>query len=251
MIIQNQRLLVFGLNEAAVQLMTCKVVNVQKEYVKYYGISFDSVSPTYYPLECQLVELLSYLVGEYSLFKSTITGDSLFYDTLKNIISNKDFNIIAYSIDYILKLEEEIITLNNKLLKIEDKNKKSDNIIKKISDLKEEIKINFLRTQNLIISKSFDSQISKVTNLETLEDTRRKLSNIKSYLGYAEGYVFFEDYYTLKMNELEHIYNILENGGTETALYLSNNKKSSLFLTIVKTIKKLLKINEKVSREEN
>ena len=70
-----------GLNEASVQLMASKVLAIPKEYVKYFNISFETNSPTYYPLECCLVNQLAYLYGEEVLFESTINSN----DNLKNI----------------------------------------------------------------------------------------------------------------------------------------------------------------------
>lgn len=241
--IQALKPLGFGLNEAAVQLITSKVIGITKEYVKYFGISFDSVSPSYYPLECHLTNLLSYLVGENVLFKSTLNASSLFENTLKSVISKKNYIIISNSIDYILNLEEEISKLNNKLIHIDNINKKADNIIVKITELKEEIKVNFLRTQNLIISSYFDLQINNIKNLEELENYRKKLSGIKNHLGFAEGYTFFDDYYCFKMGQLEHIYNILENGGSETAIDIMPKYKNSFFFNIIKNIKILININ--------
>ena len=67
-----------GLNEAAVQLMASKVNGIPKEYVKYFGISFETISPSYYPLECCLVNQLAYLVGEDVLFESTLNSNDNF-----------------------------------------------------------------------------------------------------------------------------------------------------------------------------
>ncbi len=50
-----------GLNEAAVQLIASKINGIPKDYVKYFGISFETTSPSYYPLECCLVNQLAYL----------------------------------------------------------------------------------------------------------------------------------------------------------------------------------------------
>ena len=41
-----------ALNEAAVQLMASKIIGIEKDFVKYYGLSFETTSPSYYPLEC-------------------------------------------------------------------------------------------------------------------------------------------------------------------------------------------------------
>ena len=146
---------------------------------------------------------------------------------------------IQNAIDEILFAEEDIIKLNNKIALIDDRNKKVDDMVKKIDDLKEKIKVTFLRTQNLIISSYFDKAFLNITNLEELENYRKKLYDIKSYLGFAEGYTFFNDYYIEKMSQLEHKYNILENGGTETALHIKPKKESKI-MTLFRKIKHLL-----------
>lgn len=228
-----------GLNEAAVQLMSSKMNAIPKEYVKYFGISFETISPSYYPLECCLVNELAYLVGEDILFESTLKSNDVFKETFINLTSPKAFVAIQNAIDDILFAEEDIIKLNNKISQTDDRNKKVDNMVQKIDELKNEIKLTFLRTQNLIVSSYFDKAFTKISNLEELENYRRKLYNFKDFLGYAEGYTFFNDYYVEKMAQLEHKYNVLENGGIETALY-SNLKKDNKLIALFKAIRKLL-----------
>lgn len=228
-----------GLNEAAVQLMSSKMNAIPKEYVKYFGISFETISPSYYPLECCLVNELAYLVGEDILFESTLKSNDVFKETFINLTSPKAFVAIQNAIDDILFAEEDIIKLNNKISQTDDRNKKVDNMVQKIDELKNEIKLTFLRTQNLIVSSYFDKAFTKIYNLEELENYRRKLYNFKDFLGYAEGYTFFNDYYVEKMAQLEHKYNVLENGGIETALY-SNLKKDNKLIALFKAIRKLL-----------
>ena len=46
-----------ALNEAAVQLMASKAIGIKKDFVKYFGLSFETISPSYYPLECCLVNM--------------------------------------------------------------------------------------------------------------------------------------------------------------------------------------------------
>ena len=202
-----------GLNEAAVQLMASKIIGIEKESVKYFGINFETSSPSYYPLECCLVEQLAYLIGEDVLFESTINSNDNFKNKMIETVSYKSFMAIQNAIDEILYHEEEIIKINNKIASIDDRNKKVDNMLKRIQDLKNEITLTFMRTQNLIISSYFDNTFNSITNLENLEMFRRKLYHFKDYLGSAEGYTFFNDYYIQKMDELEKNYNLLENGG--------------------------------------
>ena len=239
-----------GLNEAAVQLMASKGIGKEKESVKYFGINFSTSSPSYYPLECCLVEQLAYLIGEDVLFESTINSNDNFKNKFAEVTSYKTFMAIENALDEILYHEEEIVKLNNKIANIEDRNKKVDNMFKKIQELKDEITLTFMRTQNLIISSYFDSSFNNITNLENLELFRRKLYHFKDYLGSAEGYTFFNDYYIKKMDELEKKYNLLENGGIDTSMIVIP-KKTNKIIAIFRAIKKLLFRNSEEKEKNN
>ena len=155
------------------------------------------------------------------------------------VLTPKSFLAIQNAIDDILYAEEDIIKLNNKITQVDDRNKKIDGMLKKIDELKNEITLTFMRTQNLIISSYFNNAFNNISNLEELENYRKKLYTFKDYLGFAEGYTFFNDYYVEKMSQLEHKYNILENGGLETAINI-RTKKVSKFRMIINAIKKIL-----------
>ena len=75
-----------------------------------------------------------------------------------------------------------------------------------------------MQTQNLIIQDFFDFEFNNISNLEQLEEFRRKLLKFESLIGRTDGYVFYDNYCTETMNKLEHKSNMLENGGNETAL---------------------------------
>lgn len=227
-----------ALNEAAVQLMSSKILGIPKEYVKYFNISFETNSPSYYPLECCLVNQLAYIVGEDILFESTITTNNNFKQKLIEAIGYKQFMEIQNSLDKILTCEEEIIKINNKILQIDDRNKKVDNLINKINAFKNSITNIFIKTQNLIVSSYFDKAFHDIVDLEGVENYRRKLYNFKDYLGATDGYTFFNDYYVDKMIALEDKYNLLENISTSNSLYLIK-KKESKFFKVLKYIKSL------------
>ena len=238
-----------GLNEAAVQLMASKINAIPKEYVKYFGISFETISPSYYPLECCLVNQLAYFTGEDILFESTLNSNDNFKNKLSEIISTKSFMAIQNAIDDILLSEENIIKLNNKISETDDRNKKIDGMVQKIDELKNEITLTFLRTQNLIISSYFDKTFNDITNLEQVENYRKKLYNFKNYLGFAEGYTFFNDYYVKKMNALEDKYNSIENGEVELSLKLITKKENKL-IALFRAIKKLI-FGEKTQKDSD
>lgn len=227
-----------GLNEAAVQLMSSKVLGIPKEYVKYFNLSFETTSPTYYPLECCLVNQLGYIVGEDVLFDSTINSNDNFKKKMIEFTSNKAFMEIQNSIDDILCTEENIIKINNKIIQNDNSNKKVDNMINKVNSLKKNITSTFIKTQNLIISSYFDKAFYNIKTLEDIENYRKKLYNFKDYLGSTEGYTYFNNYYVNKMVDLENKYNLLENSAIDNSLYLIKNK-DSIVLKLIRYIRKI------------
>jgi len=231
-----------GLNEASVQLMSSKINKIPKESVKYFGINFETNSPSYYPLECCLVNQLAYLIGEDILFDSTFNSNDNFKNEFSKLVSPKTFLTIQSAIDEILYLEEDIVKLNNKIAQIDDRNKRIDGMLRKIDELKSEITLTFMRTQNIIISSYFNNTFNTISNLEELETYRKKLYSFKNYLGVTDGYSFFNNYYVSKMEQLEIKYNAFENGeiyNLETSLEVIS-KKDNVFIQLLKTIKKII-----------
>ena len=231
-----------GLNEAAVQLMASKVLAIPKEYVKYFNITFETTSPSYYPLECCLVSQLAYLIGEDVLFESTINSNDTFKNKFIELTNAKTFMNIEDNIDKILMSEEEIIKINNKIATMDDNSKKIDVMNKKIENFKSHITSTFIKTQKLITSSYFDNVFNSITDLEGVEKYRQKLYNFKDYLGSTAGDTFFNDYYVNKMMALEEKYNYLENTSVENvvddSMYLTKKKSSKLldFFNFIKSL---------------
>ena len=133
---------------------------------------------------------------------------------------------------------------------VSDRNKKIDGMLKKIDELKSEIMLTLMRTQNLIISSYFDKAFENISNLEEVENYRRKLYTFKDYLGCTEGYTFFNDYYVNKMEQLENKYNALENGNVENAIKLITKKESKI-ISFFKALKKLIFGEKNVTEKIN
>lgn len=133
---------------------------------------------------------------------------------------------------------------------VSDRNKKIDGMLKKIDELKSEIMLTFMRTQNLIISSYFDKAFENISTLEEVENYRRKLYTFKDYLGCTEGYTFFNDYYVNKMEQLENKYNALENGNVENAIKLITKKESKI-ISFFKALKKLIFGEKNVTEKIN
>lgn len=240
----NFKIVGMGLNEAAVQYITSKIIGIEKDYVKYFGISFRTISPSYYPLECNLIEQMTYITGETVLYDSTFTSNDKFKNTFIRLTSEKTYDDIEYYIDQILELEENIIKLNNKSSTFEERNKTVDKIVSKADNCKNKITEYFEKAQNLIIKNYFDKAFKSISNLEELDNYRRKLDHYGELIGRTDNYTFFDDYYTEKMSQLEHKSNVLENGGIETAL---EYKKPNKFVSWLRAIKNFVTGENKVA----
>ena len=224
-----------GLNEAAVQYMSSLIVGIDADFEKYYNITLYTPSPSYYPVECSLLNEIAYFTGTDVIFKSTLFSNDDFKNLIISMSSEKTYYKISFFIDKILKLEELIVNLNNKISLLEDGSTKIDAISLKISNLKEKISKYYFEAQNLIIKEFFDFEFSNITNLEQLENFRHKIYKFSNFIGSNNEYTFFDNYYIEMMNKLEHKCNILENGGTETAL--SRKSVNPLFAFFKKIFK--------------
>ena len=233
----NLKIVGMGLNEAAVQYVTSKIIGIEKDYVKYFGVSFRTISPSYYPLECNLIEQMTYITGESVLYDSTFTSNDKFKNAFIKLTSEDTYDKVEYYIDQILDLEENIIKLGNKFSSFDEKNKKVDKIVSKTENCKSKIAEYYEKAQNLIIKNYFDKAFKLISNLEELDNYRRKLEHYGELIGRTDNYTFFDDYYTEKMSALEHKSNVLENGGIETAL---EYKKPNKFVSWIRAIKNLL-----------
>lgn len=216
-----------ALNEAAVQLMTSKVIQNENDIVTYYNITFPTTSPNYYPLQCNLVNQMAYITGEYSLFESALLSNNTFKDNYIAQTSSKVYLAIINNLDKLMTLEEKLIKLNNELNSYD--NNRVYILNNKIEALKRNISNTFLKTQNLILCSYFDKAFENINTFEDLENYRRKLYNFKSYIGYTEGYNFFNNYYICKMNALEKRYNYIETYG-ENLFPITRKAKKSLNL---------------------
>lgn len=223
-----------ALNEAAVQIMTSKAMDIENDIVTYYNITFSTISPNYYPLECNLVSQMAYITGEYSLFESTILSNNTFKDKYISETSQKAYYEIVKNLDKLMELQEKLINLTNSLNNMDSSNTFILN--NKIEICKKNITNSFIKTQNLILCSYFDKAFDKISTFEDLENYRRKLYNYKHFIGITEGYNFFNNYYIDKMNLLEKKYNYLETYGENIFPIVRNRKKS---LTLFSKIKNM------------
>ena len=228
----NMRPYGLSINEAAVQYTASWIIGVEPDFEKYYDISFFTPSPSYYPLECALLNQIIYFTGNDVLFKSVLFSTDDFKNKIVELTSEEVYTKFITYFDKLLQSEENVIKLNSKISLLEDGNSKYAKYVKKLSKLKHKIVDTFFNIQNLIIPSFFNSEFNNINNLEELEHFRHKLYKFSDIIGNIENYNFFDCYYAETMNKLEHKCNILENGGTETAL--SSDSGYSFFALIRK-----------------
>lgn len=237
-----------GMNEAAVQLATSKALKNEPDSVKYFDISFDTISPNCYPLECCLINQMAYITGEYILFDSTFNSTDDFKNKFISLTDEDTFDKVQNNFDKLLKYEEDLIILNNKLESA--RTSTAVNLNDKINKTKENIRKVFFDTQDSILKSYFDYAFDEIEDLEAVENFRRKLYNYKNIVGKNDNYSFYTKYYIEMMAKLEEKYNAIENG--------TFNKKSSLsvistnkFTIILNAIKNLFYSPKQESIDKN
>ena len=232
-------------NEGAVQLATAKTLNQEQDIVKYYDISLPTTSPTCYPLLCNLVQQLAYLIGEDSLFESTFFSTDQFKLNSINSCGKKSFLKIQDNLDKILNIEGKIIVLNHRLIEDDCEGMKAQKVANKIANLKQELKNAFLETQNIIFTSYFDQEFQKLSTTEAIEVYRAKLYNYKNYIGITENYHVFNDYYIDKMAALEERYEAILNN--IALVVVKDSKLANLF----RSLRKLFSWNTNKLNENN
>ena len=225
-----------GLNEAAVQFMTAKIIGIEPSFEKYYGINLHTPSPSYYPLECTLLNELHYFVNEDILLRSTFFANNNFKKYMIIYTSKSVYTQIETAFDSLLDLEEQLIYLNNELLSLKDGDKKNSKLQSKIDKCKEEIVHTFFQTQNLIIKNFFDYEFNEIDTVEKLELFRKKLYKFTNIMGGMKDYAFFDNYYLEMLNKIDHKFNVIENGGIETAIAIKPVNPLLALLTKIKNI---------------
>lgn len=233
-----------GLNEAGVQYTASHIIGIDADFEKYYGISLITPSPSYYPLECSLLNEITYFTGNDVLFKSIFFSNDSFKECVVALSSEKTYNELIKVFDIIINCEEQLVKYSNKSSLLEDGSSKCERLTLKIEKIKKKIANSYIEAQNLIIRSFFDKGFENISDLESLETFRHKIYKFSSIIGSVEDYKFFDNYYVEMMNKLEHKCNVLENGGVETALTKSSHNP------IIEFFKKIFGISAK-KRELN
>lgn len=241
-----------AINEAAVQLMASEANMNETSTETYYGILINTISPNYYPLECALLNQISYFTGTYPLFHSTLNSNDVFKNTFTLKSDKKTYSIVSKNFDKLLSLESNLNYFSSEL-QYTDKVSSIKLLNKLINETKEDIKEIFFKTQNLIMHKCFKNEFNSIRNLEDIKDFNNKLYNYKNIIGSAEDYTFYNEFYRNMMNVIEEKkayieqygeINLFENVNTSLMLVDTTKNTFSFITTFVNKIKKLFRLNK-------
>lgn len=222
-----------ALNEAAVQLISSKILKNKQDSVKYYGIEFNTITPTYYPLLCNLINQMAYIVGDVVLYDSTLYSNDRFKNAFIRSTSEATFNQIEKNFDKILDAEEKIILATSHLEQDELNEKEIAKASTQIGIYKKIIQDTFIETQNKIFTSYFDKSLNNLYSVQDIEDFRKKLYCYKDLLGTTENYTYFNDYYIYLMNKLDEVYEQIT-GDTSLVVY-----KRSIWQILLSKLSKL------------
>lgn len=221
-----------ALNEGAVQLMTCEALGKQPEEVKYYDINLSTTSPTYYPLQCALLQQVSYFTGTYPIYHSTLCSDDIFKNTLIALSDEQTYKKLQANMDKILSLETELEFYTNELATSECKVRKINKLTSIIDEYKQEISKTFFATQNLIISHCFSKEFHDIKDMESLKNFKNRLYEFKNLIAYNNDYTFYNDFYCHAMENIEEKQKQIENSSASIL-----EQEISKQLTVVNTTK--------------
>jgi len=241
-----------AINEAAVQLMASEanMLNITNE--TYYGITINTISPNYYPLQCALLNQISYFTGTYPLYHSTLYSNDIFKNTLTLKTDKKTYSIISKNFDKLLALENNLNYYSSEL-QYTDKISAIKLLYKLINETKEDIKSLFFKTQNLIMHKCFKNEFNSIRNLEDIKIFNRKLYNYKNVIGFADEYTYYNEFYCNMMEVIEEKksyiekygeINLFENVNNGLMLVESTQNAFSFITTFISKFKKLLRLNK-------
>lgn len=191
-----------ALNEAAVQLMASEANMHETVDVKYFDISLKTTSPDYYPLECALLNQVTYFTGTYPLYNSVLFSNDIFKNTFIKQFSKKFYNFISSKLDELLNLEGELNSYIEALSYATQENE-IKNLNKIINYKKQKITTLFYQTQNRIMKNCFNCEFNKLKSLDDIHNFKNKLYNYKNVIGYNNNYTFYNDFYCSMMNAIE------------------------------------------------
>ncbi len=183
-----------ALNEAAVQLMATRTQNVKYDTVTYFGMTFSTESPEYYPLECALLNQMTYFTGREALYFATLYGTKMFENAFSNACSNHLYKEISSAFDKLLDIETDLALLTQKLETEDTPEIKSKSINSQIKQKKKSITNLVIKIQNKIIDSYFNKRLLNLSTFDDIREYQAELECFKPLLIQTENYTFYNEF---------------------------------------------------------
>ena len=238
-----------GINEAAVQYITSKISNSNQSYVNKYDVLAKTYKEDRYPLACNIIMQLVYLLGEDKLVNAVFNGDDNFEYEIMEKCGEGVYVSIINGLDKMIYAEEEIVQYIDKietLKNISDSNTQYEELekevypyITKIDENRALIKNTYFKIEDLILTSYFDKYFNRIEDVDDVEKYREDLYNFKDLYGESEDYNSFNDYYINKMEELEDKRLSIMRKTNKLALAKTDNRIVSIFTKIRAVLLKL------------
>ena len=234
-----------ALNEAATQLMASVATKSDVDSATYYGITINSISPIYYPLECAILNQMMYFTGTYPLYHSTLLSNDIFQNTFSSMSSKEVYFEISKRLDKLLDVETEISNLSYKISTFEGNEEKLKYLKKQAENKKLYIQKLFLSIQDLIIDKCFTKMFNEINSFNDIREFQNMLYNFKDLVVTTPDYTYYNNFYCNIMKDVAFKRDQLIKYGSIIDI---NIPKQSLALVPIKTTtSKLGKLKELIN----
>ena len=211
-----------ALNEAAIQYIVHRILNGESKIIDIYGMKVPTLSKDYYPILTNLIEQITFLIGEDKLIDSTINSNNEFKYEAIDMLGEDTYKAIENSFEQILEAKNVIIKNNEK--SIIDENIE---LIKKI----------YVDIQNKIMVSYFNKEFKRIKSLEQLNSFSTKLVNHKDYIGSDEAQALYSDYFKTMQEQIKEKEQSFIN---KSLIVVKENRFVNIFNRIKKFIKNLV-----------
>ena len=230
-----------ALNEAAVQLIAGRTSSsINFDTVTYYGMTFISESPEFYPIECALVSQMTYFTGEEALYFSTLYSSPMFERAFTSASTPDAFFEIEIELDKLLHIENELATLSQKLKYSESSLEKSRILQHQIESKKKSIRNLTIKIQNKIIENCFKKKFIKIDTFDDIREFENDLIEFKKYLITPENYTFYDTF----CEQMKKDINFKKNQIIKYGTVIDIPKNYGAYLPMETSVKKMSKIQE-------
>lgn len=181
-----------AINEATTQYIVKKILGSENQIVEIYDMKIPTISKNYYPILTNLIEQITYLIGDDILIYSNLNGkDDFMYYAIDNLGEKTYFSIQSNF--------DKILDAKNNILKHKDV-QANINIIKDT----------YKETQYIILTNYFDNMFRKIETPYELKQYQNKLLNYKKYMGVIDEQYIFTEYFNKKENDIKELQSKIE-----------------------------------------